>query len=184
MSEGTCRIDDGRQQKVLKHSPMSIVSAVTPDMYIAHYKKWKALGFIRRFIIINYSYNLETRREGNTKIRQGKITSSPLPEVIIDASENGKKFNVEIPKDRAKDIEIISLELAKNLGYNLVRDSRTHKVIWMIKEPALEFAPHLTLQAIAKGNALKHKRYKVGAEDIDFLTKLMDFTDPSSPGRI
>lgn len=184
MSEGTCRIDDGRSQKALKHSPMSIISAATPEMYHSHYKKWRALGFLRRFLLIHYHYGIATRKEGNGLIRKGKITSLNLPERTFDRHKQGKKITVKLNEVQAKEIEILSAELAKNLGYNIVRDYKTHTVKWQLDEPALEFAPHLTLQAIAKGNALKEKRRHVTTADIDFLLRMLPYTSPANPAII
>lgn len=184
MSEGTCRIDDGRNQKIMKHEPMSIISGLTPEMYQLHFKKWKALGFIRRFMMVNYIYSLETRRDGNSQIRDQKITSANLPDIIVDKSKDGIVKRVKLDKKEATDIEILSGELANNLGYNLVRDGKTHKAKWIESERALEFAPHLMLQSIAKGNALRMHRTRVNQSDIKFLISLLGFTNPARPQAI
>lgn len=184
MSEGTCRVDDGRVKKELKHVPMSFISACTPDMYFAHYRKWRSLGLLRRFLVVNYRYGLPTRREGNGKIRSGKIGSGLLPERQIPYSVNESGIDVRLDPREAKDIELLSLELARNLGYNISRDFHTKQIKWTEGEPALEFSPHLTLQAIARANALRMKRRIVRKEDIDFLVKILTFTNPSNPGLL
>ena len=184
MSEGTCRIDDGRNQKIMKHEPMSIVSGLTPEMYTQHFKKWKALGFIRRFLMVNFVYSLETRRDGSAQIREGKVTSENLPDIVIDKTKEGTLKKVKLEKREAGDIEILSMELATNLGYNLMRDGKTHKIKWVEQERALEFAPHLMLQSIAKGNALRMHRNRVNQSDIKFLIRLLGFTNPARPQSI
>jgi hypothetical protein len=184
MSEGTCRIDDGRQEKEIKHSPMSIISAVTPPMYQSHYKKWFNLGFIRRFLILHYNYKLETKREGTENIKNQKITAKALPDIMLDKSKVPAKFDVLLKPQEADEIMNLCYHLARYQGMTISRAYKTGETKFDCKEPALEFAPHLILQAVAKGNALRMKRRKVNAEDIEFLVKLLGFTDPSQPCAI
>ena len=112
---GVVRIDDGRSEKEVKHMPMGFFSAVTPDMYIKHYKKWKELGFLRRFVVVNYDYELKTRREGNTKIRKGQISTGNLTPRQIKIPKRTGPYNVIIPDAFSGEIESLSFELARNL---------------------------------------------------------------------
>jgi len=48
--DGTCRVDDGREEKVAKHNPNWFMSGITPDIYNKQAKKWLSLGLRRRII--------------------------------------------------------------------------------------------------------------------------------------
>lgn len=183
MSEGSLRIDDGRGEKTLEHKPIAFLSAVTPEMYRSNFRKWKNLGFLRRFLIINFNYEVKTRREGSRLIREGKITSGLLTEREIKNPPDPQ--TVSISSSNASEIENLSLELAKNLSYNIVRDYRADKVRWTISvDLALEFDPHLTLRAMVRAHALYRNSHTVEKADLGFIETLLRFTNPSQPGMI
>lgn len=183
MSEGTFRIDDARRDKDFNHAPVGIYSGCTPAMFIGQYRKWGQLGLLRRFLCIHFDYGIPTRIEGNRKIRQGKVTTASLTAVNLPLPIEGKG-RVFIPQPLALQIESLAGELSRHLGYMIRRDSRTKQTRWAVDKPALEFAPHLSLQTIARAHALRAGKHVVRQLDVEFLVKLLSFTNPSTPGII
>ena len=182
MSEGTARIDDGRKSKEIKHRPISICSAVTPEMYVSHHRKWRILGIIRRFLIIQFNYSVTTERKGNELIRDDKLTGSSLPEINIQTKI--KDVSPIIAEKEALEIESLAITFSAQLGCKVVRDYKTGKVHWQRTNSMLSFSPHVTLKTLARANAISEDRAKVNRSDIDFLTMMLEFTDSSKPGII
>lgn len=183
MSEGTARIDDGRKVKELAHRPVSILSAVTPEMAMIHHRKWRQLGIIRRFLTVRYCYSIATELEGMRLIREEKITGSLLPH--RDISFKGDNVNPPIASEAMMaEVEAHAVRLSQQLGVIPVRDFKTHKVSWKKAEAVLTFSPFVTLKSMVKAHAVSCGRAKVTREDIEFLGTLLRFTDPSRPGDI
>jgi hypothetical protein len=182
LSEGIIRVDDGREKKEIKHKPISFISGCTPDMYFCHYRKWKSIGLIRRFLLINYDYSPETRRTGRDQIKTGKTTGLPLPELSI--GNQAEEHSIITTPEIESSIEVAALELAKNMGYNIARDYKTQRVTWHLINPALEFSPMVTLRCMTKAHAYMQGRMKVDQSDVEFLFKMLAFTKPDAPAII
>jgi hypothetical protein len=174
-SEGTIRIDDGRQNKETKHSPVGIISAVTRDIYATVGRKWVALGFARRFIPINYDYSLATRDKIQKSIAAGLTTMLQLAERKIHRPPEA--CNVEISEAYSQDLATYSHELANNIGWVAVPNKRepSKPKAWHTGKQ-MEFSPHVILRTVARAHALKSGRMIVGEEDINFTLKLISFT--------
>lgn len=178
-SEGTIRIDDGRQAKETKHGPVGIISAMTSQMYSAIGKKWVALGFSRRFIPINYDYGLQTRDIIQRTISLGDITMLQLIEKEIEAPPVTR---VGISQDISNRIMLFSGELATNIGYipySSRKSPEKPKAMFIGKQ--IEFSPHLVLRTLARAHALRDKRTEVTEHDIIFCMKLVQFTRYDQP---
>src|SRR5271157_1097144 len=114
-SEGSIRIDDGRAVKEVKHSPVGIISAMTPAMYSVIGKKWVALGFSRRFLPINYDYSLKTREKIQHSIAAGLTTMLQLAEKKLHAPDH--RVDIHISDDQSTRIMNFSHDLASAIGW-------------------------------------------------------------------
>lgn len=185
MSDGTARIDDGREVKTMKHNPIGILTAVTPEMYSKNEYKWKVLGFKRRFLPIFYDYTRITIQKAQDQIRKGKVTSEPLTEKRI-LFKDGKAV-VKLGKREAQTIQDMSLYLAECLAIQGTRKRDEDKKIKHEIVPGktlLPYSPHLLLQAFARGNALKCGRRIVLKKDISFCEDLLTFCRYGEPKRL
>lgn len=182
LSEGIVRIDDGRTKKEIRHSPVSFLSAVTPDMYWQHYKRWRAIGLLRRFLLINYRYGEKAITAGMKAIREDEIGGMPLEKQII--SKRLVQHSVVIPSEYDADIELQANALAYNLGYQISKDAKANKFNWTVIERALGFSPYVCSRTMVRANAIAHERFKVDQSDVDFLTDLMEFTSPKDAAKV
>ena len=183
-SEGTVRIDDGREKKETKHVPIGIITAMTRELYTHVAKKWAILGFNRRFLPIYFEYSMETRKRVQQSITAGSATLLQLAPRMMHA--NGVMRDVEVGTNYALEIQSLSDELSNNIGYIPMRmrqPSKDKEKSFFIGKQ-LEFTPHLALRSMARAHALKSGRDNVTAEDITFITHLLDFTRFDRPGRI
>ena len=182
MTEGVVRIDDGRNQKEIKHPPINFITGVTPDMYLINFRRWSSLGMLRRFLLINYDYSFETRLEGRKIIRMEKATSAFLGKINLQP----KQVLTTIPIRSEIDIKIeqIAVQLATHLGVKLIRDYKTHTIKWNALNPALEFSPIVVMRTMARAHAITRDSLKVSEQDVDFLIDLLKFTNPQSPEKV
>lgn len=183
-SEGTVRIDDGREKKELKHAPIGILTAMTRDLYARIANKWAILGFSRRFMPVYYDYTLETRQKIQDSIVNGGTTLLQLiPRVMHTPKTITADATIGSYADR---IRSISDELATNIGYVPSYSKRnvasTGKSAFIGKQ--LEFTPHLALRTMARAHALRDSRKDVTEVDIKFLLDMIAFTRFDRPGML
>jgi hypothetical protein len=178
-SDGTIRIDDGRQNKETKHDPVGIISAITRGMYATVGRKWVNLGFSRRFLPINYDYSLITRDKVQQSIASGITTMMQLAERKISPPQTTE---VAISHSLSERLLAYSHELAGNIGWVAVpnrKDSTKPKAVNTGKQ--IEFSPHIILRTIARAHALKSGANEVTEEDVIFCIKLIQFTRFDQP---
>ena len=192
MGDGTMRLDDGRTEKVLQHSPVGFVTAVTEDMYLDSHNKWRKLGILRRLLAIHYTYGTGTKEAAQAAISAGKITLQQPAGIKI--ARLPQRAHIPIATEHSERIAALSLRLSTNLGQRVtwarrlpsvtaspaVMEIGTRKHLVQDK-PLLEFSPHLFLRAMGQAHALYRHKAKVEAQDVEFLTALIDFTDPAHP---
>jgi hypothetical protein len=176
--DGTVRIDDGRGDKVCKHTPMGLITACTPEIYHRHARQWFALGLIRRIIPIFYSYSSTTQDALQKLVREGKIHASflnakgyALPPISRPV------LNSTIPFE----FESKSKDLAHNLGKLQFLEHGTKK--WQIKN-VVPVSPHVTIRTLSMAHALRRKSMKVEEPEVDFIKNFVSFTDPETPRQI
>lgn len=185
MSDGTARIDDGRETKVLTHNPIGILTGVTPEMYAKNEFKWKILGFQRRFLPLFYTYSQGTVGRVQNEIAKGNVTSLPLSKKLIVFK--GEKRNIYLNSKESKDIKELSLILASNLAlHGILTKDENQKVKFKITpgRPLLPYSPHLLLQSLARANALKRGSRRVIKKDVDFCGELLDFCVYGEPKKL
>lgn len=181
-SEGSIRIDDGRQIKETKHCAIGIISAMTPQMYSLMGKKWVALGFSRRFLPVNYDYSLSTREKIQRSIAAGLTTMLQLAEKRIVPPA---VTDVHISDEHSIRLMNFSHELATNIGWIAVpnrKDISKPKAINTGKQ--IEFSPHIVLRTLARAHALRGKRNEVTEDDIIFCMKVIGFTRFDQPVQL
>lgn len=181
-SEGTIRVDDGRNKKEVKHAPIGIVTAMTRDLYARVAARWAMLGFSRRFLPVYYEYTLETRHKIQESIASGETTLLQL--LPNDVKIPSIKGEVSIGTYSAK-IQSISDELATNIGYIPKRGhAGKAKAAADNIGKQLEFTPHLALRSMARAHALRDGRKIVNDADIKFLMNLIQYTRYDRPGQL
>lgn len=187
-SEGTIRIDDGRVRKETKHAPVGIITAMTRELYRHVAKKWSVLGFNRRFLPIFYDYSVETRMRIQNSIVNGTTTLLQLAERKLNVPPKPSDVSVS---QVGKDIQMLSDELATNIGYlpaqsrdKAKEENNNHRKGVMFIGKQLEFSPHLSLRSMARAHALRDGRNKVQDQDVKFLMRLLTFTRYDRPGSL
>jgi hypothetical protein len=177
-SDGTVRIDDGRDQKHCKHEPVGIVTAATEDIYSQQAKKWYALGLRRRIIPIFFRYNRMTIDALQTLVGKGKIHSSQPDKLKIKLSI---KALPSMPDTAFDFIKNLSLQFAMLLGKLYVYEDRIKQ--WHVRE-VIPVSPQITLTNLARAHALRDNRAMVKQDDLDFLLRFISFCDPEHPREI
>lgn len=185
MSDGTAQVDDGRETKTLKHSPIGILTAVTTDMYQKNEFKWKVLGFKRRFLPIFYDYSSTSILRVQNIISSGRVTSLPLTQKNIVFK--GPKKVIYLNSKEANDIRDLSVIFAELLAmYGRTKRIDENKVKYEVVpgKALLPYSPHLLLQTLARGNALKHGRVRVQKSDVTFCAEVLEFCRYGEPKRL
>src|SRR5256884_1978496 len=177
--DGTCRVDDGRSEKIAKHNPMGFLSGITPDIYSKQAKKWLSLGLRRRIIPLFYEYTLSTIDKLKAVLREDKISGSAFPPMKFN--RNGEHKPV-IGENMAYQIESKGTQLSIHLGLQKIRDDQG-KLKWYVRS-IVPISPITTLRTLARAHALKDNRAEVNEADINFLSTFLDFTNPSCPKQI
>lgn len=184
MSDGVCRVDDGRQVKEVVHRQTGILTAMTNKVYTRVSKKWDMLGFKRRFVPIFFDYSAQTKTEVQDSIRNGRSKTTVVIKRNPFARRKLEPVEVKIKPKEAFVIETLSSLLAQNLSYHPAREAKTGKIIAVAGDPFLEFSPHHVLRTMASGHAILRGRRVVTGKDIEFLAKMIDFCKYGSPMRI
>lgn len=187
-SDGTVRIDDGRETKECLHDPVGIVTAATDDIYGQQARQWFILGLRRRIIPIFFKYTRETMSKLQALVREEKIHSTFPPKRVIGLERKAKP---NIPKEMAFQIEGLSLQFAALLGKHKPRTNGNSKLtydqsspkLWYIRDVA-PISPQITLSTMVRAHAYKNKRGTANKEDYEFLCRFLDFCDPERPREI
>lgn len=177
-TDGTVRVDDGREVKEAKHAPVGIITAATNDMYDKQAKRWFALGLRRRIIPIFFRFSNETTRKLQALVRDDKIKSSQPSKISLDLNMSVRPA---IHATAEQDIEKLSIKLAEYLGKLQAFEKQITK--WYIRE-VVPISPQITLKNLARAHALRQKRAECNASDIDFVSRFVDFCDPEHPRQI
>lgn len=187
VSDGTVRVDDGREEKTCKHRPVGIISAATTEVYRKQSKKWFALGLRRRIIPVFYEYADSTIDKLQDLVSDSKIKSS-LPQAIpLMNGKNGlekmKSSRPFIPKEIQDKIKIKSEKFSTMLGKDTTYDKGKKKHFWFV-QTIIPISPQITLSNLARSHALMNHRAAVNNSDYDFLCNFLDFCDPERPKAI
>lgn len=186
MSEGITRIDDGRQAKEIPHLPVGLIAAATPEMFDTQSRKWQMTGLKRRFLPLFYDYSMSTRQKINEGIRNGNVTLKQMEKTKVELPK--RLATIMIPPKESLEIESLARVLAENLSWysQRMRDPETKRIFVRAVPGAapMEFTPHLILRSLACAHALRAKRGKVDAPDVQFLVNTLDFTKYGSPVQL
>lgn len=184
VSDGTVRVDDGREEKTCKHRPVGIISAATTEIYRKQSKKWFALGLRRRIIPMFYEYADSTVEKLQDLVSESKIRSS-LPQAIPlkngkDGLEKMRLSRPFIPKEIQDKIKLKSEKFSVVLGKDTAYDKSKKEHFWFVQK-IVPISPQITLSNIARAHALLNHRATVSEEDYNFLSIFLDFCDPERP---
>jgi hypothetical protein len=177
--DGTCRVDDGRQDKIMKHNPIGILSAVTPDIYSKQSKKWLALGLRRRIIPLFFNYSQNTILQLIKAVGEDKISGGDFPKMNY---KNGIKQKPIISEMLALQIQYLSTTFSQYLGSSKAKDTNG-KIRWYVKN-IIPISPLVTLRTLARAHAIRHKRATIDESDIKFLADFLAFTNPEIPKQL
>lgn len=129
---------------------LSVLTALTPQMFFAHRDHWRALGFLRRMMPIYYSYNPDTIEKVQDKIRDTapgtSLSSYPrlnLPQVRPGAPK--------IPDGIGIELEQLSRIVLMD---QLVWRKTVHGKEIIIRAQEMPFTPHKTLRTYCRAHAL------------------------------
>lgn len=179
-TDGTCRIDDGRREKKVEHTPVGLLTACTPPIYDKQAKRWFALGLRRRIIPIFYTYKSETLDALMELTRNNKITGANFQPLKFTFPP----FTLPvISKEIALILEGKSKDFAMNLGKLSFFDAEKQIKRWVLQK-VVPINPFVTLQALSRAHALRAKRGQVTLEDVEFVSRFISFTDPETPRQI
>lgn len=181
--DGSVRISDGRREKTCKHSPMGLISSVTPEIYRGQAKKWLWLGLRRRIIPLFFSYSNLTIGKLQDLTQIGKIHSALSGNKTVTLPQ--EKTQVAVPDAEAGLIRAESERFSNFLGKLSIPLTEAGKKKWAwITTVMIPVSPQLTLRALAQARARKEGRAKVNTTDIDFLRMFVNYTDPEKPRDI
>lgn len=178
-ADGTCRVDDGREQKVAEHSPMGFLTACTPDIYHRQAKKWFALGLRRRIIGIFYTYTKETQNALLALVRQDKINATNFKPFVFAAKE--MQASPVISHDQKMTLESHAKDFAVNLGRLSFMQDDIKK--WIVVN-VMPISPLVTLNTLVRAHALRDGRVEVNEKDMQFIAKFIGFTNPQEPRQL
>lgn len=178
-SDGTVRTDDGRAEKIMKHDPVGLITACTPEVYNKNARHWFALGLRRRIIPIFYSYSVTTENYLQQLVRENKIHSIMLPPVKMKVPQKSQRLPIK--NDIALPIEKLSDAFATNLGKLSFVDDKIKK--WETRD-VVPVSPHVTIRTLVMAHALQQGRKKITKEDLLFAGNFVEFTDPATPRKI
>lgn len=187
VSDGTVRVDDGREEKTCKHRPVGIISAATTDIYRKQSKKWFSLGLRRRIIPMFYEYADSTVDKLQDLVSENKIKSSLSPSIPIMNGKEGlekmKSSRPFIPKAIQDKIKIKSEKFSIMLGKDTFYDKAKKKNFWFVQK-IVPISPQITLSNLVRAHALMNHRAVVIEKDYDFLSMFLEFCDPERPKAI
>ncbi len=186
-SDGTVRVDDGREAKTCEHHPIGIISAVTSEIYSKNARKWFILGLRRRIIPLFYNYKDSTIRKlqelvANDKIRSALPTGTEWHE-NGDKTENRLDSHPFVPEILTEKIIAASIILSGYLGKNSFYDLQRKKHRWDLNK-IVPISPQITLQNLARAHAMTRNKGIVDQEDVNFLYTFLEFCDPENPKQL
>jgi hypothetical protein len=190
MSEGILRIDDGRRKKEIIHPPVGITTAMTREIYEEHAGRFRKLGIGRRFIPIFFGYSISTRERVQSSIKSGNTTLRQLQHKKITLPPQAKwPIKVEINKLTSDRLQLLSRDMAESLAfhpqwqktYNGDGSNEVWKIMPTRGVTPIEFTPHMILRSMAEAHALRAGRRAVRDADVEFVIKMVTFTNYSLP---
>jgi hypothetical protein len=185
-SDGTVRIDDGRDRKECKHEPVGIITSATPEIYAKQTKKWLALGLRRRIIPLFYRYTPITLSKLRQLVREDKIHSTPPQPIKMMLN---KRARPAINEELSREIDSQSIVFATMLGKAQGKE-RTYEYgqpvgsfKWYVQN-IIPIAPQITLRTLIRAHALRAGRGSASKDDFEFLLRFLGFCDPEHPREI
>jgi len=179
--DGSVKINDGRREKVCKHDTVGLLSAVTPEIYRNQARRWLWIGLRRRIIPLFFSYTRQTIGMLQELVASKKIHAALDGRKRLDLPK--AVFSVAIAEKEAALISNESEAFARKLG-KLEAKGQFRKGYQWIDTDILPISPHLTLRTLAQAKARMAGRATVTNDDITFLRKFLDYTDPATPKLI
>lgn len=178
-SDGTVRIDDGREQKECKHDPIGIITASTDDIYKRQEKKWFALGLRRRIIPVFFNYTIATLEKLQTLVMEDKIHSTNPPGAKLTLS---KRVRPALGRNHSIMLKGMSHKFAQLLGKSEARSVNGNRQ-WFVRN-VIPISPQVTLGCLIRAHALRAGRATVNDDDYQFVCRFLDFCDPEHPREI
>lgn len=184
-ADGTMAVADGRNNKILQHRPIGVISAVTTDMFYRNHKRWKMLGLLRRFLAIHYCYSSPTIALALKEIGKDRINANQLTQIHM---LNGSYALPKIEENYSLQLESFAKDLATNLSqyisYNVTPEKNNRALKIGFGRPVLPMSPFTVLRTMARAHAALQKREEVSESDMGFIQKLIQFTAMARPAEL
>jgi len=158
---------------------VGLLTAVTPEMFMAKRGKWRATGFLRRILPIYYSYKASTVQLINDSIRKGIDT------VSYKAEADKKKLHskpIRIPPPIAQKIETLATTVIQRQMLWTHRDRSGTQVL--IQATQLPFSVHKIFRTYSRAACRLRGGLVVSKQDLDALHSLARFTRYDRPEEI
>jgi hypothetical protein len=165
---------------------IAVLTALTPDMFFASRRQWKATGLLRRLVPIYYTYSKDTANKIQSSIRQGADALTYDKKTIVPI----RARDVTIPAKLAADIE----RLSENVTIDQLRWTKPgahHASGGDVPEPTsyiqaadFPFSVQKTLRQYIRACALLRDSRVVSRADWDLLLDFAAFVRYDRPERI
>jgi hypothetical protein len=162
MEEGQAdTADAGGYTKWAKQPNCGLLMAITPEFYTSRRGKWRATGFLTRFLPIHFAYTDDTIMDIHNGIASLKLTEQlPAPLIIPKIPRP-----VYIKQAYANQVSRWSQQWAKEAATN-------------------GFRHHKQLQALVLGSAAARGREEVTTEDMDRLKEWLALFNVTHPMKL
>lgn len=180
-ADGMVRVDDGRsgEEKSVKHNPVGIITACTPEIFDKNAKQWQILGIRRRILPICYTYSAKTEVTLMRLVREGKIQNTMLTPKAMKIYK--LKQNPAPSSSQLDVLEKLADKMSINLGKrSFISDGvRNFKVV-----PVVAIAPFVVLKILCAAHALRDNRTETNDDDVRFCSEFVEFTDIEDKRKI
>jgi hypothetical protein len=174
-SEGTFEVGEAAKTKKIKHQPVGLVTACTPEMYEAYHRKLRVLGLMRRNAPIFYTLGQALIDHAQKQKRKNVIHQGDLRKWEVSVKPRtvaiGERFSMMIQMQATIFTERLSIGPVWSVERDGQRICKPGPLGYM-----LPLAPHDFLRSLAKGHAVRDHRSSVNQSDIDFLEMFVGFT--------
>jgi hypothetical protein len=153
---------------------ISLMTAITPDMFFARAGKWRSTGLLRRLVPIYYAYTPATQHEIQLAIQNGK-DSIDYPHRVLNFPMRPRYVKVPQP------LAIRLREHSDKITRDQLQWERSGRTIRAVEYP---FSTHKILKTYARARAWLRKHRTVTATDVDDTIEFSAFMRYDRPEQI
>jgi len=154
-----------------------VITGITKEIFDKKIIYWRNIGFLTRMLVVTYGYTQLTKMAIHEYIRSGNYNNRIKPGADLT---NIDKFrlrglSVEIPKDIARAVQILSSNISEINGYYIVRRGTYN---WRVDLRTYGFRLHKNLRSLIKAICLYRTNLEgncVTEEDLITLEEFVKF---------